>query len=99
MAREKKGGPGKLYARGVSLLELNEIFPDEQSTVDWFESLVWPTGRCCGHCESTDTKEAPNHKMPYWRRDCRIHFSVRTKTVIQGSRLPFANWSSPYTST
>lgn len=92
MARKKKGGPGKFYRRGISIMELSDMFPDEQSAVEWFEGLVWPTGRCCGHCGSTDTKEAPKHKMPYWCRDCRSHFSVRTGTVVQSSRLPLRKW-------
>ena len=90
---KKKGGPGKYYRRGISLLELSEMFPDEQSAVDWFEGLVWPEGRCCGHCGSTDTKVSGKHKMPYWCRNCQSYFSVRTGTVIQSSRLPLRKWA------
>ena len=30
--------------------------------------------------------------MPYWCRDCKGYFSVRTGTVLQDSRLPLRKW-------
>ena len=30
--------------------------------------------------------------MPYRRRDCRKHFSVRTGTVLAESKLPVRKW-------
>ena len=86
--------PGKAHRKGISLLELIEIFPDEQSAQDWFESTYWPDGRCCGHCGGTNTKETPDAKpMPYWCPGCRSYFSVRTGTALQNSRLPLRKWA------
>ncbi|MDE2914259.1 MAG: IS1595 family transposase [Paracoccaceae bacterium] len=69
------------------------MFPDEQSAVKWFEDVRWPNGRHCGHCGSCETKEVPNAKpMPYWCKDCRSYFSVRTGTNIEKSRLPLWKW-------
>ena len=31
--------------------------------------------------------------MPYWCRDCRSYFSVRTGTTLQNSRLPLRKWA------
>ena len=87
------GGPGKSYRKGISVIELADIFPDEQSAVEWFEKVRWPNGRHCGHCGSTETSEVPNAKpMPYWCKGCRSYFSVRTGTNIEKSRLPLRKW-------
>ena len=86
--------PGKAHRKGISMLELYDMFPDEQAAVDWFESIYWPDERCCGHCGSFKTREVPNAKpMPYWCSDCRSYFSVRTGTVLQNSRLPLRKWA------
>ena len=86
--------PGKAHREGISLIELTEMFPDDESAVRWFEGIRWPNGRHCGHCGSVETKEVPNAKpMPYWCKDCRSYFSVRTGTAIENSRLPLRKWA------
>ena len=90
----KSKAPGKSHRKGISLMELAEMFPTEQSAVEWFESIYWPEGRCCGHCGSTRTKEVPNKSpMPYWCTDCRKYFSVRTGTTLAHSRVPLRKWA------
>lgn len=90
----KHKAPGKSERKGISLMELAEMFPDEESAIKWFESIYWPEERCCGHCGSTKTKEVPSGKpMPYWCGDCRSYFSVRTGTTLQSSRLPLRKWA------
>ena len=89
-----KKAPGKADREGISLLDLVEIFPDEESARLWFEQAVWGVHRCCGHCGSLDTSEVPNAKpMPYWCKDCRSYFSVRTGTALEKSRLPLRKWA------
>ena len=92
MNKESRG-PGKAYRVGVTILELSEMFPDEETAVKWFEKIYWNGERSCGHCGSTKTKDVPNAKpMPYWCTDCRHYFSVRTGTVLQSSKLPMRKW-------
>ena len=86
--------PGKAHREGVSIIELMDMFPDEATSTAWFESLVWPTERACGHCGSVSTREVPNAKpMPYWCKDCRSYFSVRTGTAISHSKIPMRKWA------
>ena len=89
--------PGKAHRTGISIIELQDMFPDEDqdmfpdedSAVRWFEAIRWPEERHCGHCGSVETSEVPNAKpMPYWCKSCRSYFSVRTGTSIEKSRLP-----------
>ena len=86
--------PGKAHREGISIIELVDMFPDEESAVRWFEDTRWPDGeRHCGHCGSTETKEVPGAKpMPYWCKSCRSYFSVRTGSMLQNSRLPLRKW-------
>ena len=87
-------GPGKSERNGISLIELFEMFPDEQTAREWFESTRWPDGRACAKCGSVQTSPVPNEKpMPYWCSDCRSYFSVKTGTVLQSSKLPLRKWA------
>ena len=86
--------PGKSHREGVTLLQLFDLFPDESTATEWFESVLWPSERCCGHCGSVKTREVPKRKpMPYWCSDCRKYFSVRTGTAIARSNVPLRKWA------
>ena len=94
-ASRKTRAPGKSHRQGISLMQLADMFPDEESAVRWFEKIHWPDGqRYCGRCGGMDTRVIPNAKpMPYWCRDCKKYFSVRTGTSIESSRLPLRKWA------
>ena len=88
-----KKAPGKAYRKGITFVELMNMFPTEETAAQWFERQVWPTGRCCGHCGSVNTREVPKAKpMPYWCTDCRSYFSVRTGTVLAHSKVSLRKW-------
>ncbi|MXZ63427.1 MAG: IS1595 family transposase [Chloroflexi bacterium] len=88
-----KKAPGRAHRKGITLLELAEMFPDESAARDWFERILWPTGdRPCPRCGSVNTHEASHAKMPYRCRDCRKYFSVKTGTVMEGSPIPLRKW-------
>ncbi|MCY4354646.1 MAG: IS1595 family transposase [Truepera sp.] len=85
--------PGKHYRKGITLLELARMFPNENAAREWFENILWPNGkRYCPRCGSDDTHQASHLKMPYRCRDCRKYFSVKTGTVMAGSPLPLLKW-------
>ena len=84
--------PGKHHREGISLIELSEMFPDEQSARLWFEKQVWPTGRYCPRCGSTRTHEASHAKSPYRCTDCGAYFSAKTGTALEGSKVTFRKW-------
>ena len=86
-------GPGKSHRKGITLMELAELFPTEESAREWFEGIVWSTGeRHCPRCASLNTYECKHVKMPYRCRDCRKYFSVKTGTLMAGSPLPLKTW-------
>ena len=85
--------PGKAHRDGITVVQLADMFPDEEASRAWFESQVWPDGRHCPRCGGIRTKEASHKKMPYWCTDCRSYFSVKTGTVMEGSLLPLRKWA------
>ena len=83
----------RTHRNGISVMQLADMFPDEEAARKWFEARIWPDGRHCPRCKGTRTRETKNAKpMPYWCTDCRKYFSVRTGTVMEESRLPLRKW-------
>lgn len=89
--------PGKFYRKGISLIELFEMFPDEQTAENWFEENRWgkvgqPT--CCPMCGSNNkiTPTTNRKPLPYWCGSCRRHFNVKTNTIMHRSRIPLRKW-------
>ncbi len=84
--------PGKSDREGVTMMQLCDMFPTEESAREWFESRLWPNGRHCPRCGSTKTSEASHAYMPYWCSDCRSYFSVKIGTVLESSKIPLRKW-------
>ena len=92
MAKRTHKAPGKAYREGITLLELGELFPDEDAARKWFEAQVWPSERCCTRCGSLRTQKASHRTMPYWCTDCRSYFSLKTGTALESSKIPLKKW-------
>lgn len=76
-----------------SLFEFFQKFPDEETSRLYFENKRWSSEKYCPHCGAFDVVECKDHKpMPYRCKSCRKHFSVRTGTVLEESRLPLQKW-------
>ena len=84
--------PGKSDREGITMVQLCDMFPTEESARQWFEARVWPDGRHCPHCGSVRTHDAGHTHMPYRCSDCRGYFSVKTGTVMQKSHIPLRKW-------
>ena len=78
----------------LSLYQFFAKFPDEEAARLHFENSRWATAdKFCPHCGSYGVSECKDHKpMAYRCKDCRKHFSVRTGTVLEESRLPLQKW-------
>lgn len=87
--------PGKFQRKGISLLKLAEMFPDDPTAEAWFVEQRWPDGAHCPHCGSINVQSGAKHKsMPYRCREkeCARRFSVKTSTVMEGSNLGYRAW-------
>ena len=84
---------GKSYREGITLMQLADMFPTEDSAREWFEACIWPDGRHCPTCKSTATIECKgNPPLPYWCPSCKRHFSVRVGTLLHRSKISFRKW-------
>ena len=89
-----KSAPGKHRRKGLTILQLLELFPDDRTAERWFEQVRWSGGRCCPECGSVCTVAVKNRRpMPYRCRDCRSHFSVRKGTVMESSKIGYQKWA------
>ena len=72
MKKGKKRAPGKSFRRGLSLIELFQMFPNSEVAEDWFVRMRWPDGVACPQCGSIKIHQKPKRKpTPYRCRDCR----------------------------
>ena len=87
-------GPGKQFRKGISLVELMRMFPDDEAAERWFAEQRWPNGVRCAYCESDNVQEGAKHPtMPFRCRSCRKFFSVKTNTVMHSSKLGCQVWA------
>ncbi len=83
---------GKSDREGITVIELADMFPTEESAREWFERQFWPDGRHCPHCGSVRTHEASGANSPYRCSDCNGYFSVKTNTVMHKSHVSLRKW-------
>ena len=85
---------GNYTRKGISVIDLFKMFPDDETAKQWFIKTYWPDGVACRDCGSTNVNENIKHpSMPFRCRDCRKRFSPKTGTVMQGSRLGYQKWA------
>ena len=86
--------PGKHYRDGITLVEAVKRFGDETAVEKMFIETRWPNGVACPSCGSLRVKDRPTRKpAPFRCYDCRMDFSVKTSTVMQGSNLSLSKWA------
>lgn len=85
--------PGKHYRKGITIMGLFQMFPDDDTAEKWFEKARWSEGIKCAHCSSENCAEVKHPTMPYRCRDCRKHFSVKTKSLMHGSNAGYQKWA------
>ena len=86
--------PGKHYRKGITLTELFEMFPDDQTAEQWFVNTRWPDGIECPFCDSDNVNDHITHKsMPFRCNDCKKRFSAKTGSIMQSSKIGYQKWA------
>ena len=88
--------PGKSHRKGLTLLEIAEKFADEDSARKWIAEQRWPDGPRCPHCGTSNVQADIRHPtMTHRCRECagKPMFSVKTGTVMEGSKIPYRKWA------
>ena len=75
----------------MSIYEFMEQVPTEEAAAAFFEEQRWDGKPACPYCGSLSVARC-TRPMPYRCRDCRKHFSVRTGTYMENSRIPVRKW-------
>ena len=87
-------GPGRAERTGLTLIQLLDMFPDDATAERWWIEQRWPNGIRCPHCDGERIGTPSKHPtMPYHCRACRKFFSVKTGTVMHGSKLGYRVWA------
>ena len=85
--------PGKSFRKGISLMELFQMFPDNETAEQWFVETRWPDGITCAYCDSENVNDKASHKtMPYRCNACKKRFSVKTNSLMHASNISYQKW-------
>ena len=72
----------EIVRTGLSIAEFLRVSPDDDAVERCVVLKRWADGLVCAYCESADVTVVGSHKpMPYRRRSCRKHFSVKSLTL------------------
>lgn len=78
----------------LSLVEAVRYFSDEALAEQWFIKRRWKHGIRCAHCNGRQiSKCGSDRPQPFRCRTCWKYFSVRTKTLMHSSKLPYSKWA------
>ena len=88
-----KSGPGKHYRKGISIIQAVKMFHDPDFTEAFFIGERWPNGIECPACKSKEIQHRTTRKpQPFRCNACRYDFSVKSDTIMHGSKLPLKAW-------
>ena len=88
--------PSKHYRKGLSFVQVADMFPNDAAAQEWIESQIWPDGPFCPKCGSVNIQTPIKHRsMTHRCRDCpdRYQFSLKTGTAMQGTKLGYRVWA------
>ena len=86
--------PGRAERQGMTLIQVMDMFPNDTAAEAWFVEQRWPAGIRCPYCESERISERSKHpQMPYRCRKCYKFFSVKTHSLMHGSKLGYRVWA------
>lgn len=89
-----QNAPGKHFRKGITLVELFQLFPDDKTAEQWFVQCRWADGIRCPYCDSDNINDKATHKtMPYRCNDCGKRFSVKSKSVMHSSKIGYQKWA------
>ena len=87
---------GKSHRKGLTLLEVADMFKDEEAAKSWLTEQRWPDGPRCPYCDSPNVQCGIKHKtMTHRCRECedKPMFTLRTGTVMEESKLKYRIWA------
>src|SRR5271169_4018990 len=83
---------GRSMAKGRSLSEFQETFPDEASCVAFLSERRWPKGFVCPGCGEQRAAALKSRPRLHECLDCGRQTSVTAGTTMHRSKLPLTTW-------
>ena len=75
----------------ISVYQLFEMFPDQETARVYLESRLWPNSVRCPFCKGSERITA--RKDGFYRcNPCKKDFTVRTGTIFERSHVPLHKW-------
>jgi transposase-like protein len=75
----------------ISVFQLFEMFPDQETARVYLESRLWPNGVRCPDC-GLGERITPRKGGFYRCNQCKTDFTVRTGTIFERSHVPLHKW-------
>ena len=89
----------KAHREGVTLIELAELFPDEEAARKWFESRIWPDDRECLRCgpyapcgEPFRSRTSGNRARPPRRLGLPVRPRIHRPRPTRRKQIPNPAW-------
>lgn len=80
----------------MNLAQMAPYFSNETKAIAFIESLIWPNGPTCPHCEATDRQYQITGKSarPGLRKcgACNKQYTVKVGTIFEDSHIPLTKW-------
>ncbi len=84
----------------LNLVSIAQKYSDEDAARELLESLRWPEGPVCPHCQAKEVyrltpkadSRRPARKGLLKCKACRKQFSVTVGTIFEGSHIPLGKW-------
>ncbi|MEQ8396550.1 IS1595 family transposase [Thalassobaculum sp.] len=80
----------------MNAIQLAAYFADEDKAIELVESLMWPNGAVCPHCEATDRQfrlQGQATRKGLWKcGHCRKQYTVKVGTIFEGSHIGLNKW-------
>src|SRR5271157_1240939 len=83
---------GRTMAKGRSLSQFQEAFPDEASCGAFLSERRWPEGFVCPGCGEQRAAALKSRAYAYECLDCGRQTSATAGTVMHRSKLPLTTW-------
>ena len=84
-----------MVKKHLTLLDVADMFRDEDTSRTWLSAQRWPEGPQCPHCGSSNIGGVRHKSMTHRCRDCdgRPMFSLKSGTLMEGSKLGYRIWA------
>jgi transposase-like protein len=79
----------------LSIIEIAERFPNSLAAAEYLESVRWPNGPVCPHCQESERKPyaLKSKTRRLWKcAACRKQYTVTVGTIFESSHIPLHKW-------